>query len=415
MTAAPHNFLWERLLTALGRCNALPADIGNRTPLEIARFADERLRANLAVPFVEGYYLECRYGGTASKLSDADAEALVAQIESAPLLPASQSVPSPSDAASSATRALQTHTLQVLPVAAPNSTVVRPENEESQPIGVEFLPKPKPAPRPTPPSTSPRAPRVEQAVRLAVAARPKPKKLARSDKVRRTFGQSLRDLGRGLFQLGWKLIVGITILAAFAYWNKWRNSTHWKLKTEGDSTVISALSDVTETTEKDSPREKIMIGCENGREFLRFTWMQPMPGSSKPYVYQGIYLRHGLRVPFPEHENMTTLVWQDHLFLQPMQGETSAFDFQAVSATPENEDGRRSESDLQEKDVNVQEFLSRFSQSKELVLDIEGYLDSQGKHYEYGWDSEQTRFPTEGLASQLPQLEQACHWKPSGH
>ncbi len=81
MSVAVHNRLWNRLLAALKLRNALPADAGNCTPLEIARFADERLRTNLAVPFVEGYYLERRYGGSTSKWSEAEAEALILHIE----------------------------------------------------------------------------------------------------------------------------------------------------------------------------------------------------------------------------------------------------------------------------------------------------------------------------------------------
>ena len=413
MTAesAPHNRLWERLLAALGGSNALPADAGNSTPLEIARYADERLRTNLAVPFVEGYYLERRYGGATSKLSEAEAEVLIEQIESTSRLAAPLAAPSAVTASSGTSPQLQAPASQT--PASPAPAASRPEIEESQPIGVEFLPKPKPAPKPAPPPTPSPVPRVEQIAKPAVAAKPKPQKPAKPKKIRRTFLQWLRDTVRGC--LTHLLFYGVCFLIAapFLYWNHWRHSTHWKLEIEGDATYLTALSDVTETAVQDPPREKIMIGCENDSDFLRLTWMQPMPGSSKPYLYQGVYLHHGVRVPYPEHTDSTTLVWQDHLFLKPLQGETSASDFQAVSATPENEDGRLSENDLKKKDVNVQEFLSRFSQSKELVLDIEGYLDSEGKHYEYGGfseDSEHTRFSMDGLAAHLPELEEACHW-----
>ncbi len=422
MPGAAHNLLWNRLLKALTTSNALPTDAGNRTPLEIARYADERLRTNLAVPFVEGYYLERRYGGAASKLSDAEAEALVAQIESTPPRPASQSAPSASNAASSADRAQQTHASQVLPAAAPNSTVARPAIEESQPIGVEFLPQPKPAPKPTPPPPPPPAPRGEQAAQPAVAARPSLKKPARPKKVRRTFGRWLRDLFEGILYRVVYFAVCLALAAPLLLWNYWRHTSHWKLVTDGDSTYITAMSDIYGSTQKDPARQKLMIGCEGGRDFVRFTWDSPLPSSEKPYIYQGVYLHYGLRMPTPDTPRSTTLVWQDSLFLKPTEGETTATDFQVATATPEAEANSGSNSDKQGKELSVSEFIAGISQSNELVLDIQGYLDAQGKHWNYdggtfGYDEYspmEMHFGKSGLDSAVPELQQACHWVSTG-
>lgn len=423
MSAAHHNLLWQRLLAALKDRDALPETIGNGTPLEIARFADERLRTDLAVSFVEGYYQERRYGGISSRLSEAEAEALVAQIEALPRVLPLQPATSIASQTQTSGPAPQTP-MQSIPFtrasapATAKPAPAMPEVEESQPIGIEFLPKPKPAPKPAPP---PIAQRVEQTAKAAAPAKPKPKKPAKPRKVRRTFREWFGDTVKGC--LTNLLFYGFCLLVAapFLYWDHWRHTTHWKLETAGDATYITALSDIYGSTQKDPAREKLMIGCENGRDFVRFTWMQPMPSSSRPYLYQGIYLHHGLRVPYHDDPHATTIAWQDHLFLQPLQGESSASDFQAISTMPEREGETPSERDREKKELNVQSFLSGLSHADELVLDIEGYLDSQGKRWnydsgnnDYSNDSDlEIRFGTDGLARHLPELQQACQWNPS--
>ncbi len=419
MTTTPHNRLWERLLAALADRNALPADSGNCTPLEIARFADERLRTNLAVPFVEGFYLERRYGGKTSKQSEAEAEALVAQIESTPRLAAFQSAPSTGGVAQNASTALQTPASQALPENAPKSAVARPGIEESQPIGVELLPKPKPAPKPTPP-TPPTAPVVEQVAASAVAAKPKPKKPAKPKKIRRTFGQWMHDLVKGFLPKVAFFAICLALVSPLLYWDHWRHTSHWKLATDGDSTYITAMSDIYGSTQKDPSRERLMIGCENGQDFIRFNFDSPMPASEKPYIYQGVYLHHSLRIPSPDDPHITTLVSQDTLILKPTEGETSSSDFQVASLLPEDESDTQSARKLKGKELNVPDFVSAFSRSGELVLRIDGYVDSQGKHWEYNGGSfdyggnsvMDKHFGIDGLAKYLPELEQACHWNP---
>jgi hypothetical protein len=422
MPDAAHNLLWNRLLAALKARNALPADSGNRTPLEIARYADERLRTNLAIPFVEGYYLERRYGGSTSNLSEAEAEALVAQIESTPQSAALQSAPPADEAASSAARERQAHTSQVIPVVAHNSAVARPEIEESQPIGVEFLPKPKPAPKPAPPPTPPPAPRVEQAAKPAVAAKPKPQTPAKPKKIRRTFGQWLRDTARGCLTNLLFYAVAFLIAAPFMYWSYWKHTSHWKFVTDGDSTYITAMSDIDKSTQKDPARQTLMIGCEGGRDFVRFTFDSPMPSSDKPYIYQGVYLHYGLRVPVQdENPHATTVAWQDSLLLKPTEGVTTATDFQVASVKPEAEAESGSKWEKQRREFAVPEFIAAFRQSDELVLHIEGYLDAQGKHFTYNdtapdylEDSQlDMHFGKSGLDSVVPELQQACQWNSS--
>lgn len=147
MPNAAHNLLWNRLLAALKARNALPPDPGNRTPLEIARFADQRLRLNLAVPFVEGYYLERRYGGNVSKWSEAQAEAMILDIESiSPLFsfqaeagdsPVAASNSSPLGVAGTFSRA-----------EGFKPAVNEPVQDESQAWGTEYVPESRPATRP---------------------------------------------------------------------------------------------------------------------------------------------------------------------------------------------------------------------------------------------------------------------------
>ena len=147
MPNTAHDLLWNRLLEALKVRNALPADVGNSTPLEIARYADERLRTNLAVPFVEGYYLERRYGESASKWSEAEAEALVLHIESiSPLFSVQVAV---ADApVVSGTPALpgETGTLSLAEGFKPAAS--DPVPDESQAWGTEYVAKSHPATRP---------------------------------------------------------------------------------------------------------------------------------------------------------------------------------------------------------------------------------------------------------------------------
>jgi nitrous oxidase accessory protein NosD len=81
MSTAAVDRLWERLRHVLSDKGMLAP--GNPTPAEIARYAD-RLRGDREVGrFVADYYYPRLYGGGASKLSDAEAEDIVAAVEGA--------------------------------------------------------------------------------------------------------------------------------------------------------------------------------------------------------------------------------------------------------------------------------------------------------------------------------------------
>jgi hypothetical protein len=129
MAAAQHDYFWERILTALAvRGAVLP---GNATPLEIARFADSKLdrQGHPVVSFVEGYYLERRYGGISSQLSEAEAYALVLRIESLPLPSRPADVPPSSPNQSG----------RPSPVQEPKPVASEFVVEESEPWGSEYL------------------------------------------------------------------------------------------------------------------------------------------------------------------------------------------------------------------------------------------------------------------------------------
>lgn len=421
MDSAPHNRLWERFLAALAARHALPAQstLGNYTPTEIAHFADAKLETDLAASFVE-YYLERRYSGTSSRLSETEAEALILQIEAFPIPASSQPAPiaqrsdiQPHASVESKPTPLGT---AVLKPAASESAL-----DESLPVGTEYLPKSQPAPKPAAIPAPPPKPRPQQ-VAPAVAAKPKPQPL-KTKKRRPTAHELLTDFGLGLAKMLGGGALLFALIVTYGLWDRWKNTTHWKLQSAGDSTYITGLSDVDGKASKDPPRQKLSIGCESGRDFVRIV-LPTDPENRERDTSERQYFQQSIDKQSPNDPNSTQQVRVNHLVMQPAPGNSSAPEFQVVSQISESDydfylanhpPGNLDEARRQlSKPFSVSEFLSNFSGSQGVVLFLERY-DSQGHYWEpIAWGPDRNRndfrFGTGGLAKLLPVLAEACHW-----
>jgi hypothetical protein len=426
MDSAQHNRLWERFLAALAARHALPVQtaLGNHTPTEIARFADAKLETDLAVSFVE-YYLEQRYSGTSSRLSEAEAEALILQIEALPVPSSSQPAPiaqrSDRQPPASVESKQTTFGTAVLKPAVSESAL-----DESLPVGTEFLPKSQPAPKPAK-SAPPPKPRPQPVAAPAVAVKPKPQKPVKSKKRRPTARELLTDLGRGLAKMLGGGTLLIALIVTYGLWGRWTNTTHWKLQSAGDSTYITGLSDVDRKASKDPPRQKLSIGCENGRDFVRIV-LPTDPENRERDTSERLYFQQSIVRQSPNDTHSTTQVRVNHLVMQPAPGNSPAPEFEVVSQIlvsdydfylanhpPGNLDEARRQLS---KPFSVSEFLSTFSRSNGIALWLERY-DSQGHYWEPNNDirfgpgglyDNDIRFGPGGLAKHLPELAEACHW-----
>lgn len=403
-----HNRLWERFLAALAARHALPARSapGNYTPTEIARFADAKLETDLAVSFVQ-YYLERRYGGTSNRLSETEAEALILQIEALPMT--SSSLPAPlaqrSDNQPHASVESRQTKLGVEPLKPEASEAAL---DESLPVGTEFLPQSQLAPK-SATSALPPKPRQQQAAASAIAAKPKPQKSTKAKKSRRTAREMLTGLGRGLAKLlgGTALLFAVTV--AYGLWDRWQSATHWKLQSAGGSTYISGMSEVSRASSKNPPRQKLAIGCDNGRDFMQII-LPTDPQNGNRNTSERLYFRETMYsngqyvgnylimqpAPSPEFQVISQIAESDYL--------------QAAGNHHDNLDEARR---LLSKPFSVSEFLSNFSRFKSVTLSLVRY-DSQGQYWipvmEPAGQEPYIFFGTGGLAKHLPELQEACHW-----
>lgn len=146
---AKHDELWTRLRDALSARGALP--VGNATPGEIAAHATQVLPGDAVRRFVHDYYYKHQFGATDGLLSEAEALALVVQVEALPAVKARPATPSPPQNKSSAP-------------SEPKAS--RPARQPQEALGVSdggdeparkrvAKPDPKPAPLPAPVSSPP--------------------------------------------------------------------------------------------------------------------------------------------------------------------------------------------------------------------------------------------------------------------
>src|SRR5438128_12092846 len=81
---AKHDELWARLRAALANHGALPP--GNATPGEIAKHANSVLPTASVGRFGSDYFYKKAYSATDRVLTDAEAEVLVTQVETMPIV-----------------------------------------------------------------------------------------------------------------------------------------------------------------------------------------------------------------------------------------------------------------------------------------------------------------------------------------
>ena len=412
MAQAAHDRLWERLLAALASRNVLPSqeDAASFTPSEIARHADGKLGGHLATDFVEKFYLERRFGGSSSRLSEADAEELIARIESSrPAGPAQTGrVESPAPAQKPAPAELR-------PARAPAPARTPPLAPatigESLPVGTEYLPKVEPAPLSAAPAS-----RVVQQTAAAVpaAARQKPADKAKAQKTRtrvtRTPLISPGDLPR--------TIVILLVWGLFYYWSDhWRLETHWKLVTQGDSTYITGKTDITGKN-PNQDRETLSFGCENGQDFLRLTFDKSRLGNPPRTVTDfndlgGLYFHETAWIHAPDASGKKiTQGAQNHLLLLPAESGSTDNRFQLVAQAPYDGEVAQVQFEKQGNISSIPGLAAQLANADHTEWKLNSFADSKHLVWTYQENSEgpDLVFGGSGLTKRLRTLAAACHW-----
>ena len=412
MAQAAHDRLWERLLAALASRDVLPAqeDAARFTPSEIARHADGKLGGHLATDFVEKFYLERRYGGASSRLSEDDAEELITRIESS-----RPTAPAQTGRAESPAPAQKPAPVEVRPARAPAPARTPPPASaaigESLPVGTEYLPKVEPAPLSVAPAS-----RVIQQTAAAVpaAARQKPADKAKAKKTRtlatRTPLISLGDLPR--------TIVILLIWGLFYYWSDhWRLETHWKLVTQGDSTYIAGKTDITgKNTNQD--RETLSFGCENGQDFLRLTFDKSRLGNPPRTVTEyndlgGLYFHETAWIQAPDASSKEiTQGAQNHLLLLPAESGSTDNRFQLVARAPYDREVTQTQFEKQGNSSSVPGLLAQLANADHTEWKLNSFANSKHLVWTYPENREgpDLVFGGSGLAKRLRDLAAACHW-----